>query len=270
MKTTVMNRELADSIENAEIEMFESRLTAIQSLTGNPMGVEIKKFGHATCFSVQQIPGPSYNTVKGLRAGDEPFVEEILSFYNEKNIPVRFELTPGHTSPELLMYLSKQGYYQNDFHTALYQSLDNTNLEPNDHNLSIRELAGDEFQVFAELYVKGFGMPPFLVEDVAQNNQVLHGNPDWTFYLASLGEVHVGVAVVFIKNRIATLAAAATLPEYTKKGIQSSLIKARMNQAIHNKCVYILGQAQFGSTSHRNMERAGMKIAYTKAIWVKN
>ena len=34
-------------------------------------------------------------------------------------------------------------------------------------------------------------------------------------------------------------------------------------------CELIVGQARFGSISQNNMERAGMKIAYTKAIWTK-
>ena len=37
----VMTKELAYQLENAEIETLSSRLTAIQNIQGNPMGVEL-------------------------------------------------------------------------------------------------------------------------------------------------------------------------------------------------------------------------------------
>ena len=40
-----------------------------------------------------------------------------------------------------------------------------------------------------------------------------------------------------------------------------------MKTAIESNCTLIVGQARFGSGSQNNMERAHMKIAYTKSIW---
>ena len=40
----VMDRNLADRLENAEIEALSSRLTEIQKIEGNPMEVEVRKF----------------------------------------------------------------------------------------------------------------------------------------------------------------------------------------------------------------------------------
>jgi len=268
--TFVVNKELGVRLENSEIDTLCSRLTATQEINGNPMGVEIQKFGVATAFSVTNIPGPSFNTVKGLTDNDEKYVEEIIHFYNEKEVPVRFELTPAHVSSDLLTYLNELGFYQLDFHTSLYKVADSmVSEEEVEAQISIRELEEDEFDTFAEIYTNGFQMPSFLKSGVAQNNKILHNNPNWTFYLASIDNVPAGVGVLFIKDRIATLAAAATLPSLRKKGIQSALIKKRIQQASFEECDLIAGQAKFGSTSQTNMEKAGMKIAYTKAIWVK-
>lgn len=268
--TVVVNKELGFRLENAEIDALCSRLTAIQGISGNPMGVEIQKFGDATAFSVTNIPGPSFNTVKGLTANDEKYVEKIIRFYKEKEIPVRFELTPAHVSPDLLTYLNTLGFYQLDFHTSLYKGTDSMLSEEKvEPQISIRELEIDEFDAFAEIYTNGFQMPSFLQNGVAQNNKILYNNPNWTFYLASIDNVPAGVGVLFIKDRIATLAAAATVPSLRKNGIQSALIKKRIHQAYLEQCDLIAGQAKFGSTSQTNMEKAGMKIAYTKAIWVK-
>lgn len=269
--TEVVNIELAQELEQAEIDMLTSRLSAIQNMAGNPMGVELQTFGHATAFAAKNIPGPSFNTVKGLRAGDEQYVEEILNFYHKKDIPVLFELTPSNTTKELLTYLNKLGFYQIDFHTTLYKQLSKETYPKSriHSDLTIRTLKDNEFNLFGEIYTKGFEMPDFLAGGVAVNNKILYSNPHWTFYLATIGERPVGIGVLFEKGQIATLAAATTLPTERNKGIQSALIQKRMVEATLNENKLIVGQAKFGSVSQNNMERAAMKIAYTKAIWVK-
>lgn len=209
--TMVVNKELALSLEQSEIDALHSRLSAIQAMDGNPMGVDIQTFGQATAFSVMNIPGPSFNTVKGLREGDEEHVEGILDFYRQKDIPVRFELTPAYISSELLPILNKWGFYQHDFHTTLYAPLPQE-TEPIDPRLSIRKLQKKEFELFADIYTKGFEMPSFLKSGVAQNNKILYTNPNWRFYLASVENKPAGIGVLFIKDQIATLAASTTIP----------------------------------------------------------
>jgi hypothetical protein len=267
----VLSKELAVTLEKAEIDALISRLTAINEIDGNPMGVEIQKFGNATAFSVMNIPGPSFNTVKGLSDEDEEYIDSIIDFYKQKDIPARFELTPAHVSSRLLTRLNNAGFYHYDFHTTLYTSPKELNINKAgmDPKLSIRLLKSDEFDTFADIYIKGFQMPSFLIGGVAQNNEVLYNNKNWTFYLASFEHEPAGIGVLFIKDRIATLAAAATVPNLRNKGIQSALIKQRLDQANLQECEWILGQAKFGSVSQNNMERAGLRIAYTKTIWIK-
>ena len=53
----VLNKNLVASIEQSEIDVLHSRLTAIKGISGDPMGVNIQKFGNATAFSVENIPG---------------------------------------------------------------------------------------------------------------------------------------------------------------------------------------------------------------------
>lgn len=271
--SVVVNKELAERLENSEIDTLTSRLTEIQKIEGNPLGVEIQRFGNATAFSVKNIPGPSFNTVKGLQEDDEKQIDKIIDFYKQKEIPVRFELTPAHASSELLTCLNKAGFYQHDFHTTLYAPLSNeveTNYESTEQKITIRKLKRNEFDTYAEIYIKGFQMPEFLKSGVAQNNEILYDIENWTFYLASYENEPAGIGALFIKDEIATLAAAATLPNKRNRGIQSALIKHRIYQACLQKCSFIVGQAKFGSVSQNNMERAGMSIAYTKAIWVES
>lgn len=264
----VLNKKLAQTIEQAEIDTLQSRLLAIRGIGLNPMGVEVKKFGHATAFSVQHIPGPSFNTVKGITDEDVNQIDKMVDFYIQRRIPVQIEITPAYASSSLMTYLAGKEFYQSDFHTSLYAEPSAVKKQLGS-SISIRKLRRDEFDDFAFIYAEGFGIPVTLEGGIAQNNKVLYDNEHWTFYLASVDDQPAGIGVLCIQNGIASLAAAATLPIMRNKGIHQALINKRVQQAITSNCNLIVGQAKFGSISQNNMERAGMKIAYTKAIWLQ-
>ena len=107
-------------------------------------------------------------------------------------------MTPAHASPNLLAYLSEAGFYQSDFHTTLYAGL-SPELEPIDPQISIRRLKGNEFELFAAIYVKGFQLPRFLKSGVAQNNEVLFDNDHWHFYIANVKDEPAGIGVLLPK-----------------------------------------------------------------------
>ncbi|OLR23350.1 GNAT family N-acetyltransferase [Bacillus cereus] len=262
--TTVMTLDIATEIENAEIDMLSSRLEGLQAMSGNPMQVQMKKFGSATTFSSKIIAGPAFNTVKGITNADA--IDAIISYYESLQIPCRFEITPAQGTAELFQYLSQKGFYQSSFHTALYSiPREDPSLLP--ANISVHQLKENEFHIFADIYVRGFNMPSFTKDGVRQNNEILYDKPGWHFFIAEVQNTPAGIGVLYINNGIASLAASATLPEFQRKGCHTALIQKRIETAIESNCNLIVGQARFGSGSQNNMERAHMKIAYTKSIW---
>lgn len=54
----MLTKDVARSIERSEIDCLQSRLTAIQQIDGNPMGIECKNFGDATAFQAKKYPWP--------------------------------------------------------------------------------------------------------------------------------------------------------------------------------------------------------------------
>ena len=262
----VVTKELAKRIERVEIDSLYSRLSRIEQIEKNPMDVEIKKYGNATAFTVRNIPGPTFNKIKGMMEEDLSYLDEIIQLYKGKEIPARFELTPAHATSPLYSALAKKGLYHTDFSSNLYAN-PSILSDAEFPSISIREFEENEFDLFAKLYIDAFGMPDFLKKSIAQNNQVLHGIPEWKFYLACYKDIPAGIGVLFMGEKGAYLAAAGTIPSYRNKGVQSALIRHRMNEALQNNCELIVGQANFGSSSQNNMERAGLKIAYTKSVW---
>ncbi|MCM3705942.1 hypothetical protein M3205_09350 [Cytobacillus firmus] len=112
-------------------------------------------------------------------------------------------------------------------------------------------------------------MPGFLSQGIAENNEVLYDNRNWSFYLAFVNNEPAGIGVVYIEKGVANLAAAAVISAFRNRGVHSALIQARIYQAITANSELVTGQARFGSTSQNNMEKTGLKIGYTKAIWAR-
>ncbi|WP_404430760.1 GNAT family N-acetyltransferase [Sutcliffiella horikoshii] len=268
---SVLTKDLMKIVEQSEIDALEDRLIRVKSMNGNAMGVELQRFGNAVAFSVKNIPGPSFNTAKGISGENTDFLDEIVDFYASRGIPARFEVTPGNASTDLFRKLSTKGFFQSGFHTTLYRPLSTgePSLNGADNAVQMEEISIENFDIFGELYTRGFGMPTTFKDYVTANNKVLAESDNWTFYLARVGGEPAGIGVLYVKNDVATLAASTTVPEFRNKGVQTALIQKRMQQAADEGCRYLVGQAAFGSVSQKNMERAGLRVAYTNAVWEK-
>ncbi|RAS97904.1 acetyltransferase, partial [Bacillus cereus] len=217
--STIMTPHTAQEIENAEINMLSSRLEALQAIKENPMQVQIEQFGSATAFSSKVIAGPAFNTIKGITNTTQ--IDEIISYYQSLQIPCRFEITPAQGTAELFQYLSEKGFYQSSFHTALYSTpREDPSLLPS--NISVRKLKENEFDVFADIYVRGFNMPSFTKDGVRQNNEILYDKPGWHFFIAEVQNIPAGIGVLYINKGVASLAASATLPEFQRKGCHTA------------------------------------------------
>ena len=73
-----------------------------------------------------------------------------------------------------------------------------------------------------------------------------------------------------LDDDVGYLANASTLPAFRRRGVQGALIAARIADARAAGCEAVCSQAEFGSASQRNLERAGLSVAYTKAVWRLN
>lgn len=265
---SIPSEQLIKEIELSEVDYMYDRMIAIQSRPSNPEGIEVTKFGNALCLFSRTMPWASFNTVKGLTSNDIQFIEQIIDFYRMRERKVQFEIVPSIVDRNLLEYLYERGYYQSGFHTSLY-------IEPTDfnvdiqNNIRIQELREDQFNIYATIHCRGTGLPDNGIPHVAENNKVLYNRPGWKFFIAYINENPAAVGVMYIYDGIASLTFAATLPEFRNRGLQQRLLKRRIEEAKQNNCKLVVSQCSFLSQSHRNMERIGMKIAYTRTTWTE-
>ena len=258
----------AKRVERAETNTLLSRLNAIRNLEGNPHDVHIGNFGNAIAFIVKGIPDSYFNSVRGLDSSNIDILDDIIEFYRKYNVSFRIDIAPFDLNSELLLKLAERGFYQYGFHSSLcgITEVRSTSTDK-EAALTVRKLYENEFSLFGEIYTKAFKMPEFLAPAVAKNNHVLYNEAGWHFYLASYNNSAAAIAVLYVQDGVGSLAAAATLPEFQRRGCQTALVAARIREAAQLECDLVVGQASFGSISQANMERMGLRIAYTKSLW---
>ncbi|WP_050614557.1 GNAT family N-acetyltransferase [Bacillus testis] len=257
------------SIQEVEIQATIDKMESIQRRPKNPMGISIQSFRKATGLAAKNMPGPAFNTVKGFTDDDLPFLSEIIAYYKSLTIPLRFELCPGNVSFETFDELTRLGLKQTNIHTTMYlPGLSLQNGRSDDEAVTAKKISNEEMDVFTSLYTECFHMPSFLAPGLADNNRSLDSTR-WAFYIASYQGAPAGVAILYMQGNQAYLSAAGVLPAYRQKGIHSFLLRERLSMALHIGCTTITSQAAYGSSSMRNMQRAGMQIAYNQLIWEK-
>lgn len=257
------------AIEQSEIDYMTDRMNAIRERPGNPEGVEVAQFGHAVCFYSETMPWPSFNTVKGLRSSDIEYIDDMIRFYRERARKPQFEVVPGLADQPVLRSLAERGLYPSGSHTSLYAQPAAANREPAPEAVRIEEIGASEFDTYAMIHCRGTGLPDDGIPHVAANNRVLHQRPGWFFYMAYYEERPAAVGVMHVKGDVASLTFAATLPEYRQRGLQLSLLRCRLAEAAGRQCGMAVSQCAFLSGSHRNMERAGMRIGYVRSTWTE-
>lgn len=262
----LISHEIAEALERSEIEYMTDRMLAIQEREGNPEGIEIQQFGQCTAFYSRTMQWALFNNVKGTL--DPEVLDDILRFYSERERSFEFQIIPNKADQQVMKLLYNKGFYQSGFHTTLYCKAREVDFR-SEHDLHIRELREDEFDTYAEIHCLGTGLSLDGMPYVAANNQVLYQRSGWRFYIGFLKEQPAAVAVMYMQNNMASLTFAATLPEYRNRGLQTNLLLRRIHDAYLNNCELVVSQCSYCSPSHRNMERAGMKIGYTRATWTK-
>ncbi|MBN3522463.1 GNAT family N-acetyltransferase [Paenibacillus apiarius] len=260
---------VADALEESEIDYMTDRMKAIRHIEGNPEGIHLARFGNARLYYSETMPWPQFNTVKGLRVEDIQYVDDMITFFRARNRTCQFEIVPKHAHPLLFKKLSESGCYQSGFHATLYGAPERqTACDPEPaEEIRVLPCPEEEMLTYAAIHCRGTGLGDDGIPYVARNNEVLLKRPGWSFFIAYQEDKAAAAGVMYRQNGIASLTFAATLPSYRNIGMHAALLRRRIHEAALSGCRVVVSQASYLSQSHRNMERAGMKLGYVRATW---
>lgn len=200
-------------------------------------------------------------------ASDE-HLDAIETFFRERSAHVDHEICPL-AGFELTAKLVKRGYLPIEMGSVLYRNLTDKPMfySEKDNNLSVRPINADEGPLWAETAAQGwadFGDLNELMHNIVRVNAVRNGAHD--FLVESEGKP-IAAGELFIREGVALLAGASTIPEARRQGAQLALFNHRLQFAHQHGCDLVMIVAEPGSSSQRNAERNGFRIAYTRTKW---
>jgi ribosomal protein S18 acetylase RimI-like enzyme len=236
---------------------------------GNPSAVEIRRFGDdVVATAASNCPDTQWmQHVTGLSPARADLVPAVAAWYHSKTLRPRFEIAPALGFEPLAAALAAAGARQSGFIDVLWSRPAAHEDAPSDVEVRAIEPGGENAQVFARVLLGGHEVP----DDASPEHWAAvarwAAEPEWWCYLAEVDGEPVGAAALIVTDGIGYLANAATLPAGRQRGCQQALIQRRMHDAAEAECKLFVTMANPGSVSHRNLERAGLGVAYTKVVW---
>lgn len=192
-------------------------------------------------------------------------LERLEAFFRDRGAVVTIDLCPlAHVS--LVESLARRAYRLTEFNTVLVRSLAPGACFPDDPAVSE---AAD-----ADLWARTAGYGFFEHQELTPEEMdigmaLFHSGMARCFLARTPEGAPAAAAAMGIYEGLATLFGDGTVPRFRRRGLQSALIRARLNRAAAQGCDLATATTLPGSASQRNYERLGFQVAYTKAVLVR-
>ena len=235
------------------------------------LGIGIRTDKNAVATSTAEIDILDFNRVIGLglyQAVSDADLTEMIRFYRENGSKRFFvQVSPAARPENLAGQLLRQGFEHYNNWVKLYRPVEK--LPPGDTSLAVEQIGPDDADNFSGIIIRAFDWPEALIPLIA----VPIGKPGWLHYLAYRDHTPVACAALFLREDIASLAFAATLPEARRLGAQSALINRRINDAAEAGCRWIISETAEEKpdkpvTSFRNLQKTGFRAGYLRPNYI--
>lgn len=203
----------------------------------------------------------------GIDREVEPATLDALEqFYRSRGATVEHEVSPLALG-EPLPLLSGRGYVPIELTDVLCRPLGDADaaLSAGDVAVSVAD-AGDG-RAWAAAAADGWSEHPEIVPFVLDLAAVYVRTSGTTCFSAAVDGALAGTGVLAVHEGVAVLAGASTRPAFRRRGAQTALLAARLAHARAVGCDLAMICARPGSDSHRNAERRGFRVAYTRIKW---
>lgn len=197
-------------------------------------------------------------------------LDRIEHFYREHKAPSQVDLTPMH-SPEVFELFKERGYAIAELNNVLFRKLEPDEQFPSPPaHCEIRRSPIEEADLTGSI-VEGAFFPDGAPEAFSGLITPLYQMENALAFVATIDgrPVACGTGLVIPEHRVFALCGAGTLADSRGRGLQTALLRARMAAAVKSGCEYAVVVTQGGTTSQRNAERLGFRVAYSKVTVIK-
>jgi len=201
---------------------------------------------------------------------DDEFAR-LEGFYRSRNEPIRVETCPLADS-SLIAQFSNHSYRVTEFTNVMARTVSDAASEGRPHvnpQVNIERASPQQSDLWALAVAQGFAESYPVTAELLEVMKVFAQAPETVCYLARIDGKVDGGAALAIRDGIAGLFGASTLPAFRGNGVQTALLKVRLDHAIRARCELAVSLAQPGSSSERNIVRHGFQVLYTRVKFEK-
>ncbi len=165
-----------------------------------------------------------------------------------------------------LQLLNGRGYRPVQLVNVLYRPLDQIVDFPvaNSANIDVRIVGQSESELWAQTSATGWSETHPDTLEFARLNAAA---TDSFLRIAELFGKPVATGRPFLHDGVALMVGACTINAARNQGAQTALLVHRLRYAAEQGCDLAAVAALPGGTSHRNAERLGFRVAYTRIKW---
>ena len=193
-------------------------------------------------------------------------IEHIEEFYFQHGADAQVDVCP-YADPSLADALNQRGFQVAEFNQTLARWIrPKESFGPSLRGVVIRQVRPEEATTWSALLARVF------FEDQAPQFERFFlpwASPEHPLSLAAFigGKMVAGAGGLLVpEHKVAGFFGAATLPEFRGRGIQAAFMQERLRLAQKAGCDLAVTLTMPGTTSQRNVERAGFRTAYTKVV----
>jgi hypothetical protein len=257
--------ELAGRIRRAASAFMLAWVEGMRDLPGNPARVTVERFGGATALACEFHPDLDFvNSVHGLAPAEADRVGDVTAFYRGLGLRGWTEVGPVSGVEPLLERMTAAGWAQTGFWSSFWGP---AVAPPVPAGVEVVQAREADMADFARIHLDGHEVPADDRGPADAAVRAWFGRPGWRLYLARIDGRPAASAALTIERGLGYLANASTLPAMRGCGCQTALLTRRIADAAAAGCDTVASLAEFGSGSHRNLERAGLRVAFTQAVW---
>jgi hypothetical protein len=242
-----------------------SRMRVLERIPGNPVGIGYRRIDDSAVALVSMFL-PAFTRVIGLRPGHEGEIAPLLAWYRGYGVTPTFEIVPGMYDAALGRELARHGFLPSGFHAALIGEPDRS-TQPNPAIDIERVASAEAMEHYLDAYVAGWGVPEKDHAQFKANVRPWREQPGWSLYLARIDGRPAAAATLYVADRVAYLADGTTAPAYRGRGLHAALLRQRIGDASMAGVDFVFSGAEPMGTSHRNMERAGLRLHFLRTKW---
>jgi GNAT superfamily N-acetyltransferase len=269
MTALILDLALARRIEPAEAHAAVDCAEALERLRPGGVGAVERIAGG---FAIYCGAGSPVTQAVGLGldgAVSEEEVDRLEEFYRSREEPVRVETCPL-ADASLVRHFGERGYRVTEFSNVMALPLHGSSSAAAAANgkppagVTIERIGKQQMDLWTLTVSQGFSENFLVTQEILEVMKMFALGANVECYLARVDGAVAGGATLALRQGVAGLFGASTLPAFRNRGVQTALLKERLTRAMKENCDLAVCIAQPGSSSQRNVVRQGFSVLYTR------